>query len=102
MIKVVILGLGVVFSVLIILILMINIMKFLFNVNKDKYRDKEDGYGEIKKIDTMEVADEANEIAAVIAAVVAAMWNTSVHTLVVKSIKRIPNDNVPVWRNTNQ
>ena len=95
-----IIGLSTVFSVLIILMIVITIMKAVFYKDPSKSASKviapESASSEIpaKPVKTDEIDD--SELVAVITAAIAASLNTSTYNLRIKSLRRIDN-NQPAW-----
>ncbi len=102
------LGMGTVFIVLIALVYILNLLKVLIYDNQNRAKkntaitkietdinDVSENNDEDAQCNDDHQKDEF-ELVAVITAAIAASLNTSTHNIVVRSIKRFP-DNIPVW-----
>ena len=97
-----VIGLATVFSVLIILMIVITIMKMMFYKDPAKSAVKEtpapaapvEPAKPVEQVKADEMDDE--ELVAVITAAIAASLNTSTYNLRIKSLRRIDN-NQPAW-----
>jgi sodium pump decarboxylase gamma subunit len=104
--KVTVLGMGTVFIVLLLLILVINLISRFVNGNssKDKTSGKEKTEHKVE-IETIKTKSQDvqgdDELICVITAAVAASLNRSTHNLVVRSIRRVGNTS-PIWNRTGR
>jgi sodium pump decarboxylase gamma subunit len=89
--KVVVLGLGVVFAILIILIGVISLMKVVFSGFGQGKKKTEPVIESVEPTKVNDCQASNDEVVAAISAAIAMMWNTSIHNVVVKSVRRIPN-----------
>lgn len=92
-----VLGLGIVFAVLVILMCVLYLFKVIFY--KDPNKAKKVAEAPVEAVVTESVAEETvddDELIAVITAAVAASLNTSTYNLQIKSLRRI-KDNRPSW-----
>lgn len=103
--RVTLLGMGTVFIALIVLIYIIELINKVLNLNytsDKKQDDSEDVNLEKANEDFAKIEDETisqedeEELVAVITAAIAASLNRSTHDIVVRSVKRVPN-NTPAW-----
>jgi len=107
--KVLVLGLGIAFAGLSLLIVFVNLMKKVINDNNKKKENKSSSsvnadvsqeQGNSEQYNNTGI-EEDDELIAVIAAAVAAALNKSTHDIIVKSVRRIASHS-PVWNRTGR
>lgn len=93
-------GLAIVFSVLIIIMLVLNCFEFIFGEKKSKAAVSAETPAEKQETEEIKTAADSavneEELIAVLTAAVAASLNTSTYNLQIKSYRRIGN-NKPAW-----
>ncbi len=90
-------GLGIVFLVLLILMIVLCLFKVIFYKNPEKTKKTEVlAVAETPAIETKEETQDEEELIAILTAAVAASLNTSTYNLQIKSYRRI-KDNRPSW-----
>ncbi len=104
--KVTVLGMGTVFIVLLLLILVIALIARFVNGNSSKGKGADEKktaqMNKVEIIDTKpQSAQGDDELICVITAAVAASLNRSTHNLVVRSIRRVGNTS-PIWNRTSR
>ncbi len=90
-------GLGIVFLVLLILMLVLCLFRLIFYKDPEKAKKTEvPAVAETPVIEVKEEAQDEDELIAILTAAVAASLNTSTYNLQIKSYRRV-KDNRPSW-----